>query len=242
MSRLINICFLWVLVCCSSAANSYQGQPWLVESSSFAMISFSVDPDVIQTFLPPELKPHLNGENRVPLILEVYSTEKIAGIPAYKTAFIVVEVAGYPSRTGTPGHFAIWGRVDSPASRDFFSSLGFPYSLATTMDIRTADQQTFIADVSGGLLNFQLDPSRDAPFVGQGTVDMLVFNNQKLMKSEVSYLTQGVFAKVTSFKVLANNDPVLNLLKSAVPDWALVSDKQIFSYSHLVPVNKIEAQ
>ena len=54
----------------------------------------------------------------------------------------------------------------------------------------------------------------------------------------LSFLTQANFAKVNEFKVLANNDAVLNLLKDVAPEWSLVSEKQIFSYSHLVSLNK----
>lgn len=239
MSRLFNICFSWLLFCFASNAYSQQGQPWIVESTSFAMLSFSVDPKSVQSFLPKGFTPHLNDKKQTSLIVEIYSTEKIAGIPPYKVIFIVAEVADHPSSAGTPGHYAIWGRVDSPASVELFRDLGFPYNLAKTLDIQPGKtHKTKIADNSGELLSIQLEPSADAPFSGQGVVDMLVMKNREMLKSEVSFLTQANFAKVTSFNVTAKNDPVLNLLKGVVADWSLVSDKQIFSYSHLVALGK----
>ena len=238
MSRLIAVCFSLLFFCFASSVQSQQGQPWVVESSSFAMLGFSVDPKVVQPFLPEGFTPHINDKKQTSLIVEIYSTEKISGIAAYKTVFIVAEVADHPSRGGTPGHYAIWGRLDSQANVDFFRSLGFPYQLAQTLDIQPGKtHQTKVADTSGELLSIQLETS-DAPFVGQGVVDMLVLKNRQVLKSEVSFLTQANFAKVNEFQVLAKNDTVLNLLKDRIADWSLVSDEQIFSYSHLIPLNK----
>jgi hypothetical protein len=240
MSRLIKFCFSLMFCCCVPNVQSQQGQPWIVESNSFAMLGFSVDPKSVQAFLPEGFTPHLNDKKQTSLIVEIYSAERIAGIPAYKTIFIVAEVAGYPSKGGTPGHYAIWGRLDSQTNVDFFKSLGFPYQLAQTLDIQPGKiHRTKIADASGELLSIQLESSTDAPFSGQGVVDMLVLKNRQMLKSEVSYLTQANFAKVNEFKVLAKNDSVLNLLKGLAADWSLVSDKQVFSYSHLVSLKKI---
>lgn len=239
MSRLIRFCLSLMFCCCVSSVQSQQGQPWIVESNSFAMLGFSVDPKSVQMFLPEGFRPHLNDKKQTSLIVEIYSTERIASIPAYKTIFIVAEVADHPSRGGTPGHYAIWGRIDSQTNMDFFRDLGFPYQLAQTLDIQPGKtHRTKIVDASGEMLSIELEASADAPFFGQGVVDMLVLKNRQMLKSEVSYLTQANFAKVNEFKILAKNDPVLNLLKDRVPDWSLVSDKQIFSYSHLVSLNK----
>lgn len=242
MSRMANACVLFLLCCFTSnvvaLTPGYQGQPWLVESNSFAMLSFSVDPKSVQPFLPEGFAPHLNDKKQTSLIVEIYSTEKIAGIPAYKTVFIVAELADHPGRSGMPGHYAIWGRLDSQANVSFFRDLGFPYQFAQTLDIQSGKTyQTKVADISGELLNIQLESS-DAPFSGQGVVDMLVMKNQQMLKSEVSFLTQANFAKVNEFSVLAKHDPVLNLLKDRTADWSLVSHKQIFSYSHLVSLSK----
>ena len=235
--RLITLC---LLVACTQSpiAHSYTSSPWLVESRSFAMISFSLHPDDVRPHLPAGLAPQINDKNRVTCILEVYATERIAGLPNYTMAFLVVEIAGHPSRTGTPGHFAIWGRLDSPASLDFFAQqLGFPYRLASRLDIQVSQNshRTLIADTSGDLLDFQLEPIRESPVTTQGVVDMLVFKTgEELMKAEVPYLTAGYLAKVGSFKVLTKRDPLLNLLTEAAVDWALVSNQQIFTYSPLI--------
>lgn len=243
MFRLITLYFALMLFGLSSFSfasdtKNYQGIPWIVESNSFAMASFSLDPEAVQAFLPKGMSPHLNDKNKTSLIVEIYSTDRIAGIPAYKVIFIVAEVAGHLSSSGIPGHFAIWGRVDSQESTNFFIQSGFPYKLAKTLEIKPGKfYQALIADDSSEL-NIQLEPSTDKPFAGQGVVDMLVLKNRNMLKSEVSFLTQANFAKVLSFKVTANNDPVLGLLENKLPDWALVSDKQIFAYSHLVPLKK----
>lgn len=219
-------------------AESIYSPPWIVQSTSFAMVTFSLPAADVKKYLPAGISPLVKDKGLVPTTLEVYSTERIAGLPTYKIAFIVVDIADHPSRTGTPGHFAIWGRVDSKSSLDFFTrEFGFPYKLASQLDIQ-AGANTYKASIAGEL-RLHIEPLRDKPLDGNGVVDMLSIRpGTGLVKTEVPFLTQGYFGNMVSLHIEAKGDPVLDLLKNAKPDWSLIAEQQIFSYSQLAVVGR----
>lgn len=221
------------------ASNAYS-HPWIVRSNSFFMISFHLKATDIKQFLPEGVKPSLNEHGLVNVTFEMYETEKISGLSPYKAAFIVIDIAGHPSRKGVPGHFAIWGRVDTPAVLDFFKQeFGFPYQLAKQLDVTTSPAQFsgVISSEKGELLKVSIEPLKDQPFAGDGIVDMVsVRPGLGLVKAEVPYLTNGHFGKVTYLKINPQGDPLLTLLKDAQPAWSLVADDQTFSYSHVISI------
>lgn len=211
---------------------------WVVDSKSFAMVTFSLPAEEVKKLLPASIIPLVNDKGRVNTTLEVYNTERISGIPSYEIVFIVVDVANHPSRTGMPGHFAIWGRVDSKPSQDFFSKeFGFPYKLTSAIDIQPT-ANAYKASIAGEL-QLHIEPLRDQPFEGNGVVDMLSLHPEKgLLKTEVPFLTKGHFGNVVSLNITSKGDPLLDLLKNTKPDWSLVSDQQVFTYSPWVSVTR----
>jgi hypothetical protein len=219
----------------SSAQNS---PSWIVQSKSFAMVVFSLAVEDVKKFLPAGVIPQLNEKGKVTTTLEVYNTEQIAGIPTYKIAFIVVDIASHSSRHDIPGHFAIWGRTDSESSQDFFRhEFGFPYKVASQLHIQST-ATSFKTSIANEL-QIHIEPLRDKPVEAGGTVNMMsVRAGTGLIKTEVPFLTKGYFGNLVSFTISAREDPLLGLLKSVKPDWALVSEQQIFAYLPWVVVGK----
>lgn len=213
--------------------------PWVVQSGNFLMIAFNLKPADVQKLLPKGVEPLLNKEGMVTAILEMYETSQVSGIPGYKTAFIVVDVQGHDSREGTPGHFAVWGRVSPQEALDAFrSNFGFPYEYAENITLGLEqDAHTCAIGAPGKeILRVKIAPIAEQPFAGQGAVNMVGMNaDSGTVKSEVPYITRGNFGKVVDFQIRPpKGDRVLRLLKGAVPVWSVASKDQIFSYSHAV--------
>lgn len=212
--------------------------PWVVQSEKFLMVAFNLKAADVRKLLPKGVEPLLNKEGMVGALLEMYETSRISGIPNYKTAFVVVDVQGHDSREGTPGHFALWGRVSPLESLEAFrDNFGFPYEYAENFGFRIeqAAHTATVGPPGREILKVMIAPVAEQPFEGQGIVNMLGMNaDSGIVKSEVPYLTRGHSGKVLNFQVRPNGNPVLKLLKSATPLWAVVSKDQIFSYSHAV--------
>ena len=214
--------------------------PWLVRSTSFLMVQFQLDREDVAALLPPGLSPQADAQGKVNATLEMYATERIAGLPGYRTAFVVVDVADHPSRAGTPGHFALWGRVDHAGALDFFrSQFGFPYELAQRLEVEAAGGRHggVVGDGGTPALEVRLEAIAAQPVEVGGVVDMLAMHpDAGLVRAEVPYLSRGHFARVETLRIDPQGDRLLALLAATKPAWALVADDQSFAYSHVVVV------
>lgn len=219
-----------------SAETPQFAPPWVAQSDNFLMVAFNLKPDDVRKLLPRGVEPLLNKEGTVGALLEMYETKRISGLPNYKIAFIVVDIQGHESRAGTPGHFAVWGRVSPLESLAALQShFGFPYEYGEHIDFGMEQGAHLAAIGPPGreLLRVKIAPLADQPFEGEGSVNMVGMNaDSGTVKSEVPYITRGHFGKILGFEIRPGNDPVLRLLKKAAPAWALVSKDQVFSYSH----------
>lgn len=212
--------------------------PWVVESENFLMVAFHLKPDDVRRLLPKGVEPLVNREGTVGALLEMYETKRISGLPNYKIAFIVVDIQGHPSRTGMPGHFAVWGRVSPLESLAAFKShFGFPYQHGEQINFKVERNAHFGAIGPAGkeLLRVKIESMADQPIAAEGSVNMVGMNaDSGTVKAEVPYITQGHYGKILNFEVRPGKDPVLKLLRNTKPAWALVSKDQVFSYSHAV--------
>jgi hypothetical protein len=214
------------------------GPPWTAHSNNFLMMIFNLPVNEVKKRLPEGVEALANEAGMVTTILEMYETSGVSGIPDYKTAFIVVDIKNQDSRNGTPGHFAVWGRVDEPQALDVFRShFGFPYSHAESISVGP-DKNVYTGAVGTAgkeILKVKIEPIQEQPFSNTGTVNMVGLKNRQIMvKSIVPYLTKGHTGKVVSFEVRPDGDSVLTSIKEAQPVWSMVSTEQIFSYSQAV--------
>lgn len=212
--------------------------PWVVQSGNFLMLTFDLKVADVRKLLPKGVEPLVNEAGEVVAILEMYETERVSGIPQYKTAFIVVEVQGHDSREGTPGHFAVWGRVSPREALDAFRNhFGFPYQDAPDIDF-SMEEKAHVANTGGPgreALRVKIAPIPEQPFEGEGSVNLVGMNaDSGTVKSEVPYIMRGYNGKLLSFELRPGSDPVLKLLRNAVPLQAWVSNDRILSYSHAV--------
>lgn len=214
--------------------------PWIVDTDKFLLINFRISAKEIEPFLKTNIALKVDADGFVNTMMEVYSAESISGIPAYHAAFVVVETESHTSRDGAPGHYAIWGIVSPAQSAKFFrKTLGFPYKPGT-VEIESKKPQ-FIANIGDNtntLLEIEATEMSDQPFAGKGFINMLFTKSNRLFKMEVPYLTDGSLANVHSFKVNTNKDPLLNLLGSTSPTWAILSHRQVFSYLYAIQLKK----
>lgn len=208
--------------------------PWLAQSQSFLMATFALKADDVRRLLPRNLEPLADANGMVVATFEMYETARVAGLPGYKTAFVVVDVKGFDSREATPGHYAVWGRVTpQEALSAFRGHFGFPYRLADLTVSDSGGQRTGVIGAPGAeLLTIRLEPLAEQPFTGQGAVNMVGSKpGHRIAYAEVPYLTRGNMARIVDLDIRPAGDPVLTLLKDAAPLWALVSSDQLFSYS-----------
>lgn len=212
--------------------------PWVVQSENFLLVAFNLKPEEVRRLLPKGVEPLVNKEGTVGAMLEMYETKRISGLPNYKIAFVVVDIQGHESRAGTPGHFAVWGRVSPLESLAAFQShYGFPYQYGEHISFRMEqDAHVGVIGPAGKeTLKVKIAPIAEQAFEGEGSVNMVGMNaDSGSVKTEVPYITSGHFGKVLEFEVRPGRDPVLKLLRKAAPAWALVSKDQVFSYSHAV--------
>lgn len=212
--------------------------PWVVQSENFLMVAFHLKPDDVRKLLPKGVEPLVNKEGTVGALLEMYETKRISGLPNYKIAFIVVDIQGHESRTGTPGHFAVWGRVSPLESLAAFKShFGFPYQYGEQINFGIEQDAHFAAIGPPGKeqLRVKIAPLADQPFEAEGSINMVGMNaDSGTVKAEVPYITKGHYGRLVSLEIRPGGDPVLKLIRNALPAWALVSKEQVFSYSHAV--------
>lgn len=239
------ICLVLVCLCASLLSPVTQAHstpqpsslPWLVQSKSFCFVIFHLAADDVKKHLPPGVEPQLNDQGLVNAFFEIYETERIAGLPAYKMAFIAVDIANHPSRTGVAGHFAIWGKVDSEASVAFFQrTFGFPYQYVREFNIE-ANQGKVLGSI-GNSLRIQIEPLDENVSTSEGVVNMLSIHrdrNKGLINTEVLYLTKGRSGKIQLLDINAEKEPVLALLKYAQAQYTWIAEDQIFTYSSFTP-------
>jgi hypothetical protein len=218
-------------------ANTIQSPPWLVYSRQFLMVVFHADAKAVQAVLPKGIQVQPNQDGKASLMLEIYNTERTNGIPIYQMAFIVADINDYPSRNGTPGHFALWGRVDSPdALRQFREVYGFPYDVAEsiTVDMHEGKHRGVIEFGDEGSIRAQIEPLVDQTFKQDGVVNMVgMLSPNSLTIGEVPYFTHGNVGKIIELEIKnPKGDPILTLLKGAQPVWSMVSVDQMFSYAN----------
>lgn len=214
------------------------GPPWTAHSNNFLMMIFNLPVNEVKKLLPEDVEALANEAGMVTTILEMYETSSVSGIPDYKTAFLVVDIKNMDSRNGTPGHFAVWGRVDEPQALDVFRShFGFPYSHTERISV-SPDKNVYTGVVGAAgkeILKVKIESVQEQPFSSTGTVNMVgLKNRQTVVRSIVPYLTKGYAGKVVSFEVRPDGDPALALIKEAQPVWSIVSTEQIFSYSQAI--------
>lgn len=239
------------------------GTPWLVQTDQFMMAVFSVPLDQVGLFMPDDISPFINEQGEANVTLEIYHAPTTVGIAPYSLAFVVVDMADAASRTGVPGHYAIWGGVlEKDALSYLDGQLGFPYvpleSFAISMNEdgnsrepsargagvapsakNTKQESSGIATASlatskGEQLTLTLLPDNSKPFSGQGVVDMWVSRPAKA-RSEVSFVSRGYMANVQAFSVNAPSQSGLSVLSNKQPLWALIADDQTFTYSRMLP-------
>lgn len=217
-----------------------ESAPWIVNTDKFLLINFRIKTKEIEPFLKIDIALKADKDGFVNTMMEVYSAENISGIPEYHAAFIVVETESHTSRDGAPGHYAIWGIVSPDQSAKFFhETLGFPYKPGTVkIESKKPKFIASIGDNTSTLLEIEATEISDKPFAGKGFINMLATKSNHLFKMEVPYLTDGFLANIPSFKVTTNKDPLLNLLNSTSPTWAIISHRQIFSYLYPIQLKK----
>ncbi|HEX7026034.1 MAG TPA: hypothetical protein VF268_02245 [Gammaproteobacteria bacterium] len=230
------------LLCSKSLAGQTEyAPPWTAHSENFFMIVMSLHAGNVQKLLPKGVEALANEDGMVATIFEMYDTGRVSGMPDYKIAFVVVEIRNLNSRDGTPGHFAIWGKTDSPESLEVLQNhFGFPYSLAENITVGK-EQNAYTGSIGAPgkeMMRVKIEPVPEQPFTGEGIVNMVGLNGERnIVKSEVPYLTSGYTGRIVSFEIQPQGDPVLELIKNATPAWSMVSDNQIFSYSPALPTN-----
>jgi hypothetical protein len=223
----------------TSADKPVYGPPWTAHSKNFLLMIFHLNVNEVKKLLPKGVEALANEAGMVNTILEMYETDGVSGIPDYKTAFIVVDIKNQDSRNGTPGHFAVWGRVNDRQALDVFRShFGFPYHYAENITV-SADKDAYtgaIGTTGKEVIQVKIELIREQVFSNTGIVNMVgVKGTQTVVKSMVPYLTKGYAGKVVSFEIRPDGDPVLKLIKEATPVWSMISTDQTFSYSHAIP-------
>jgi hypothetical protein len=199
------------------------------------MAMVSADAKAVQALLPDGVRVQVDEGGKARLAIEVYGTRETSGVPNYQTAFVVVDIHDHPSRDGTPGHLALWGRVDDPAALAHFDEVyGFPYSLTEwiTLDVQEGRHRAVVALGKDSALTLEIEPLADQPFSRQGAVNMLAWKGPGLVVGEVAYLSRGHEGKVTRLEVKGSKDPILALLSTSTPVWSMVSTEQLFTYAN----------
>jgi hypothetical protein len=222
-----------VLSLVESAGAQTTSPPWLMQSGNFFMVVFKSKADAVQKLLPKGVEALADKDGLVGTALEMYETSRASGIPSYRTAFLVVDVKGHDSSGGTPGHFALWGRVSPPESLNaFVSHFGFPYEDADiTLGLEEGTHVGIIADAGKEILKVKVEPVADQPIAVQGRVNMVGRKANGVVRSEVPYLSHGNAGKVVTLEVQPQADAALALIQGATPVWAMVAKDQTFSYS-----------
>lgn len=234
------------LMCClfsfslfGQGVSNFQA-PYIAHSDNFMMAVFQLPAEEVEGLLPDNLEVFVNEQGLVSVSLECYETDRIWGLPQYKTAFMVIDVEDHESKNGTPGHFALWGIVSpEEASQHLVQAFGFPFSYNPDIRFDNQDHQnsTVIDLAGGGQIRLTLAIDENSPFKSTGIVNMIGASKAKtLMISEVPWMSDGFSARIDDFKVEAGDNPYLKVLEGKNPIWAMVSNDQIFSYS--VPEKK----
>jgi hypothetical protein len=218
----------------NSQQNTLTDPPYLAHSSNFVMMLFNLEQDVVQTLLPPGVKAKINTAGTVTAGIEIYETDRIHGVSQYGIVFIFVEVADLESNNGTPGHWAIWGKVNQKNTlQSMLHYFNFPYSFD---EIKvTKEDNTYTATVGTNQIKLKLRYNEKQPFAGEGVVNMCSASKDgKIIKTEVPWFSTGSAAELISFEVDPRGNTILEIIKKATPHFSLISTNQSFSYSRPV--------
>ncbi len=238
---IITLTFILILCYNSSPAqiknetDIIKAPPFQAHSHHFMIALFHFKAKQVNGFLPKGIIARENEEGWVTAAFEMYETDRIYGLPNYKVAFFVVDIVGYDSENGTPGHFAIWGNITPrEASENFNYHFGFPfvYEENIAFKIKGDIYEGTIGPPGKEKIKFELQKISDKPLSGSGIVNMVGKTTEnKMVISEVPWLSEGNIGKLARFEIDPQGYPVLEILKDAKPFWAAISYDQIFSYS-----------
>lgn len=208
--------------------------PYLAHSSNFMMIMFNLKATDVQKLLPDGVEVNANDAGLVNAGLEMYETDRIWGVPQYGIVFMFVEVKGMESNNGTPGHWALWGKVNErTVLQKFTHHFSFPYQYS---DVKiTKEKNVFTGRVGSDLVNLQIKLNDAQPFKGEGIVNMCSFSaDGKIVKSEVPWFSTGVIGELVKLEINAQGDNILEMVKNVIPHFVMVSTNQSFCYSRVV--------
>jgi hypothetical protein len=198
------------------------------------MTLFNLKPEDVQPFLPAGIKAKVNDAGMVTGGLEMYETDRIQGTPNYGIVFIFVEVVGLESNNGTPGHWAIWGRVNQQVTlQNMQHYFNFPYELENISVEESAG--IYRGRVGTGVISLKIRFNDKAPFGGEGIVNMCsISKDGKILKSEVPWFSEGSVGELMDFDIVAEGDKVLQIIKGIKPYFSMISTNQTFAYSRPV--------
>jgi hypothetical protein len=216
----------------AAAPDARTSPPWLMQADNFMMVTFKVKADAVRKVVPKGIDVLVDADGLVTATLEMYQTRRTSGIPGYATAFLVVDVKGYDSRQGAPGHFAVWGRVGPAEALDAFRGhFGFPYEQADITLSQEKGAHVSVVRASGkDVLAVRIEPNAEQPISVQGSVNMVAIDQDRVLHSEVPYISNGNAGGGGAVDV-RSDDPALALIKGVKPAWSMVAKDQTFSYS-----------
>jgi hypothetical protein len=223
-------------VCTRAQQSSLSGPPYLAHSSNFIMTLFNLRAEDVQPLLPSSVKAKIKDAGMVTAGLEIYETDRIHGIPQYSMVFLFVEVAGLESNNGTPGHWAIWGRINQKSTlQNMLHHFSFPYGFE---EIKlTHESNVYTGTVGAGLIDLKIKFNEKQPFAGEGIVNMCSFSRDgKILITEVPWFSTGSTGELVRFDIDPQGDKVLEIVKNAKPYFSMISTNQTFSYSR--PISK----
>jgi hypothetical protein len=227
---ILTICSL-LAITASAQNNAHSEPPYMAHSSNFVMTLFNLKPEDVQEFLPAGIKANVNDTGMVTGGLEIYETDRIQGTPNYGMVFIFVEVANLESNNGTPGHWAIWGRLNQESTlKNMQHYFNFPYQL-DKIEV-TQEESIYTGTVGNGLISLKIKYNEKAPFGGEGIVNMYSLSKDgKILKTEVPWFSTGCAGNLIALDIDPQGDSVLNLVKTCKPYFSIISTSQTFSYS-----------
>jgi len=209
--------------------------PYMANSSNFALVLFNLDVEKVKSILPRDIHPNINDSGMVTAGLEMYTTERVFGLPNFTMAFIFVEVEGMDSENGTPGHWAIWGNSNNKKVLHRFETYyNFPYVYQEHLDIALTEKEFSgeIGSEGNPTIALKIALQNDQPVVTEGIVNMCAKRkDNSTIASEVVWFTNGYVGKPVSFQIRSKGVSTLEILKGVQPYWALVSNRQQFCYS-----------
>ncbi len=211
--------------------------PWMAYSNNFFMTVFQLKFSDVQPLLPKHIKAKVNNLGRVTAMLEVYETKRIYGLPNYKMAFIAVEVKGYDSSNGMPGHWPLWGNVSpKPVARNMqrYFSLPFEFQPNIAINKEAGLHSATIGAPDKALIHIKMRQLKDKTFSAEGVVNMLSKSQKGLFLTAVPWFSNGYAGELLSLDINADDIPALKLLEGQKPLFSVISINQTFTYSQPV--------